>query len=113
MRGSHKVLLFSLLLPLMVSTAIAQQFRPTSEKELKRQRQRLQAISMVEQTAAEAPLWNDKRAAVQVLADAADLLWDETPRQGATGLLKAWALIDRVPEPSKDERVNEFFNPSV
>lgn len=80
----------SVLLPLLVSTALSQQPAPQSgpanEKELKLQRQRLQAISMVKQSAAEAPLWDNKKAAVQALTDAADLLWDENPGQGAAWL---------------------------
>jgi hypothetical protein len=112
MTRSRKALLVSFLLLLIVSTALSQQPGPTTAKEQKRQRQRLQAISMVEQTASEAPLWNDKKAGVQALADAADLLWDETPGQGAKWLAKAWALIDQVTEPTKNERLKEFFNPS-
>lgn len=80
----------------------------TNEKELKRQRERAQAVSMVEQTAAEAPLWDDKRSAVQVLADAADLLWDKAPAQGAKWLTKAWELIDQVSDAPKDKHMKEF-----
>jgi hypothetical protein len=108
-----KALLVSFLLSLIMSTALSQQPGPPSEKELKTQRQRLQAFSMVQQTATEAPLWNDKKAAVQVLADAADLLWGETPNQAARWLVKAWALTDQVAEPGKNETLKEFFNPSV
>ena len=100
------------LLLLLFATAMSQQSAATTEREQKVQRQRLQAISMVEQTAAEAPLWNDKNAAVQVLADAADLRWDETPAQGAKWLRKAWDLIDQVAEPERNERFREFFKPS-
>jgi tetratricopeptide (TPR) repeat protein len=89
-----------------------QQASAPSEKELKRQRQRLQAISMIKQTATEAPLWNEKKAAVRVLADAADLLWDETPGQGVKWLKKAWDLVDQVTEPAKNDRFKEFFKPS-
>lgn len=100
------------LLLLLFSTALSQQSAATTEREQKVQRQRLQAISMVEQTAAEAPLWNDKNAAVQVLADAADLRWDETPAQGAKWLRKAWDLINQVAETERNERFKEFFKPS-
>jgi tetratricopeptide (TPR) repeat protein len=113
MTRSFKPLSASFLLLLLVSTALSQQQSgPTSEKELKRQSQRLQAISMVEQTAAEAPLWDNKKAAVQVLADAADLLWDETPGQGTKWLRKAWDLIDQVSELPKDEKLKEFVTRS-
>jgi hypothetical protein len=112
MTRSIKALAVSFLLPLTVSTALSQQPGPNTEKEQQRQRQRQQAVSMVKQTAAEAPLWNDKKAAVQALADAADLLWDETPGQGAKWLRKAWELIDQVAEPEKTGRFKEFFKPS-
>jgi len=116
MTRSGKALAASFLIPLLVSTALSQQpatqSGPTSEKELKLQRQRLQAISMVNQSAAEAPLWDNKRAAVQVLADAADLLWDENPSQGAAWLTKAWDLIEQVSLSPRDEKYREFFSPS-
>src|SRR5439155_10830259 len=90
------------------STALAQQPAPVSEKDLKLQRQRAQAISMIKQSAAEAPLWNNKKAAVQVLASAADLLWDENPGQGEKWLNKAWELVDQVSDVLKDERLKEY-----
>jgi hypothetical protein len=114
MKKSYEARLVSfLLLPLLVSTALSQQFAPTSEKELKRQRQRQQAISMVKQTAAEAPLWNDKNAAVQALAEAADLLWDETPGQAAKWLRKAWDMTNQVSSGPRDEKLKAFFTGSA
>jgi hypothetical protein len=92
--------------------ALAQQPNPLNEKDLKRQRERLQAISMVRQSADDAPLWDDKKAAVQVLADAADLLWDKSPGQGAKWLSKAWELIEQVSGSPKDEKLKEFFTRS-
>ena len=112
MTRSIKALSVSFLLPLAVSTALSQQPGPNTEKEQQRQRQRQQAVSMVKQSAAEAPLWNDKKAAVQALADTADLLWDEAPGQGAKWLRKAWDLIDQVAEPEKTGRFKEFFKPA-
>ena len=112
MPRSCKALFVSLFLPLVVSTALSQQPGPNTEKEQKLQRQRLQAISMVRQSAAEAPLWNDKKAAVEVLADAADLLWDDTPGRAAKWLRKAWDLIDQVSGSPKDEKLKEFFTRS-
>jgi hypothetical protein len=100
------------LLTLLFSTARPQQPGPANEKELKLQRQRLQAISMVKQTAAEAPLWDNKKAAVLSLADAADLLWDENPGQAAAWLRKAWDLIEQVSDSPQDERWKEFFTRS-
>jgi hypothetical protein len=116
MTRSFKALAVSFLLLLLVSTGLSQQSAqqpgPISEKELKLQRQRPQAISMIKQSAAEAPLWENKKAAVQVLADAADLLWDENPGQGAAWLTRAWNLIEQVSLSSQDEEYKEFFSPS-
>jgi hypothetical protein len=102
----------SLLLALLVSTTLSQQPSPVNERDLKRQQQRIQAISMIKQSAAEAPLWDNKKAAVQALTDAADLLWDETSSQGAKWLRKAWELIDQVSAPPKDKKLKEFFSRS-
>lgn len=112
MARSFKALSLSFLLPLFVSTALSQQPLTPNEKELKHQRERLQAVSMVRQSADEAPLWDDKKSAVYVLADAADLLWDTTPGQGAKWLKKAWELIEQISGAPKDERLKEFFTRS-
>ena len=97
---------------LLLATAASSQPVAKNEQELRRQRERLQAISMVEQTASEAPLWNDKKNAVRSLADAADLLWDEKPGQGSKWLIKAWELIDQVSDAPQDERLKDFFTRS-
>jgi hypothetical protein len=112
MPRSSKALSISFLLLLLVSTAFSQQPNHTNEKELKRQRERLQAISMVRQSADEAPLWDNKKAAVEVLADAVDLLWEENPGQGAKWLTKAWELIKQVSESPREEKLKEFFTRS-
>jgi hypothetical protein len=112
MTRSFRALSISFLLPLLVVTALSQQSGPANEKELQRQREQLQAVSMVKQTADEAPLWDNKKAAVQALADAADLLWDETPGLGSKWLKKAWELIDQVSGSIKDEKLKEFFTRS-
>ena len=96
------------LLLLHVSlTVFAQESR--SER---KQRLRFQAISQIKQIAAEAYVWDNKTAAVLVLADAADLLWDETPDESRKWLLKAWALIDETSESPQDEKLKEFFTRS-
>lgn len=112
MTKSHKALSTSFLLLLLASSALAQQPNRTDEKELKSQRERLQAVSMIKQSADEASLWENKKASVQVLADAADLLWNENPNQGTKWLTKAWELIEQVPESPKNEKMSEFFNRS-
>jgi hypothetical protein len=100
-------------LPLLfVASAASSQPIAKNEQELRRQRERLQAISMIEQTASEAPLWNDKKNAVRSLADAADLLWDEKPGQGSKWLIKAWELVDQVSDAPQDERLKDFFTRS-
>ena len=91
----------------------ANQSGPVNEKELKLQRQRLQAISMIKQSAGEAPLWDNKKAAVRALADAADLLWDENPGQGAKWLNKAWDLIEQVSDAPMDEKMKEYSSHSA
>ncbi len=83
-----------------------------SEKEQKILSQKLQAISMVTKTAEEATFWEDKKTAVEAMADAADLLWDENANQSAKWLTKAWKMIDEVSETKKDEKMREFFNRS-
>jgi len=98
----------SLLLILLISVEALSQEVATNEKELKRQRERAQAVLMVEQTAAEAPLWDDKKSAVQALADAADLLWKQSPASASKWLTRAWELIDSVPEELQDATFREF-----
>ncbi|CAN5156271.1 hypothetical protein BH20ACI1_BH20ACI1_18770 [soil metagenome] len=83
-----------------------------TEKEQKLLSQKFQAVSMVTKTAEEATFWEDKKAAVEALADAADLLWDENANQSAKWLTKAWKMIDEVPETPKDPKMSEFFNRS-
>ena len=105
--------LLTLLILLVVSLPVrSQEPTPANEKELKRQRQRTQAISMVEQTAAEAPLWDDKKPAVEALTDAADLLWDQLPGQAEKWLTKAWYLIDQVSESPQTDGLREFVRRS-
>ena len=73
---------------------------------------RAEAINLIQNIAADAPLWDDKKNAVVVLADAADLLWDETPGQGEKRLTRAWALIDQVSESIRNEKLKDFFTRS-
>ena len=108
MTTRFKALVACVLLPLLCSTAQSQRNGPGNEKELERQRLRLHAISMINQSASEAPLWNHKKAAVQAFTDAADLLWDQDPGQGARWLRKAWDLMDQVSDAPQDERMKQF-----
>ncbi len=102
------LLIRQILLILLIAVAVFPQQVATSEKELKLQREHAQAVSMVEQTAAEAQLWDDKKSAVLALADAADLLWKQTPADARKWLTKAWELIDSVPEELQNPDLKEF-----
>jgi hypothetical protein len=77
-------------------------------KQLKIRQQRAQALSMVEQIANEALLWDDKRSAVDGLANAADLLWDTNPSRAAKWLSRAWELIDQIGEGEQNPTYKEF-----
>jgi len=92
--------------------AVSQSAGQKSAEDLKRERERLQAISIIGQTASEAPLWDNKKSAALVLTDAADVLWDERPGQGSKWLIKAWELIAQVSDAPKDERLKDFFTRS-
>src|SRR5688500_14762945 len=96
---------------LISADAFPQQVARTG-KALKSRREHGQAVLMVEQTAAEAPLWDDKKSAVLALADAAGLLWKQSPAAASKWLTKAWELIDSVPEESLNPDLKEFSNRS-
>ena len=97
----------SFLILLLVCSATLAQTSP-DEKQLKIKRQRTQAVAMIEQTAADAPLWDDKKSAVEALANAADLLWNEAPARSVKWLTRAWELIDQVAETAQDDGLREF-----
>lgn len=101
----------SLLILLMLCCPTVAQTQP-NEAQLKLQRQRAQAVAMIEQTAIDAPLWDDKKSAVEALATAADLLWNEAPARSVKWLTRAWELIDQVSESGQDEHLREFVRTS-
>ncbi|MBA2621004.1 MAG: hypothetical protein H0U87_07375 [Acidobacteria bacterium] len=74
--------------------------------------QKIQAVAMIERTAGEATFWEDRKTAIEALADAADLLWAENAGQSARWLTKGWAMIGEVSDQKKDEKMSEFFNHS-
>lgn len=84
----------------------------TDPEQLKLVRQRAQAVAMIEETAADAPLWDDQKSAVEVLAVAADLLWSESPSRSAKWLTRAWELIETVGETGQDDGLREFVRTS-
>ena len=83
-----------------------------SEKDLKRQQQQARAIAIIEQVGAEAELWDDKRSAVEAMATAADLLWDQNPSRAGRWLTKAWDFADQVPESEQNPALKEFVRQS-
>src|SRR5215213_4693632 len=88
---------------------VQQRSTPTNEKDLKRQQQQARAIALIEQVGSEAELWDDKRSAVEALANAADLLWDRNPSRASKWLTKAWDLVDQVTESSEQNPLLKDF----
>ncbi|HEX6730346.1 MAG TPA: hypothetical protein VF074_10065 [Pyrinomonadaceae bacterium] len=107
-----KSLSFFILVSISLLTTQAQTTAPANEKELKRQRQLAMAVSLIEQTAAEAALWDEKKSAVEVFAAAADLLWDSNPSRAAKWLTQAWEMIDQIAEGELNPAFKEFMRVS-
>jgi hypothetical protein len=107
MRSTRAIWAISLL-PLLAAAALSQKPRQTNE-DRERQRLVLQAIATIRQVATEAPGWNDKTAMVQVLTDAADLLWEDEPSQAAKWLRKAWNVTDQISSNPSDPNLKAFF----
>ena len=106
-----KILL--LLLGIVSFSPLAQQrSTPANEKQLKRERQQARAIALIEQVGSEAELWDDKRSAVEALANAADLLWDRNPARASLWLRKAWDSVDQVTESETNPALKEFVRQS-
>jgi tetratricopeptide (TPR) repeat protein len=103
---------FFLLIILSAVTLPAQELTPEREKEQELKRLRLRAVSMIEQTVSESMLWDDRKAAIGVLVDAAELRWPETPGEAAKWLLKAWNDAEKVAESVQDQRLKELFTRS-
>lgn len=100
------------LLIFLAIQVFPQQREATNERELKRQSEHALAVSIVEQTVAEAPLWDDRKSASEVLADAADISWERTPGSAKRWLIRAWELIDSISEELQDPSLKEFFTNS-
>lgn len=83
-----------------------------AEKKQRVQIQKLQVVSMVEKTADETAFWEDKKTAIKVLADTADLLWNENPVKAAKWLTNAWNMIDEVADAPKNDNLRQFFSRS-
>jgi hypothetical protein len=57
---------------------------------------RAEARQLISSAAADAPKWDDERAAVRVLAKAADLLWADDPASARDWLTRAWEISRKV-----------------
>lgn len=99
------------ILLLAVSTLGQQSGR--IDKDPEHQRLQLQAVSMIRQVAAEAPLWNDREAGVHALTDAADVLWVDDPAQSVKWIRKAWDMTSQVSSEPKDEKLRAYFTESI
>jgi hypothetical protein len=108
---------FALLLAAFVFPAVTlgQTSKPavTSADQSQLELRYAKAIALIRDTAAEATLWDDKRMAIIVLSNAADLLWDDSPAQGAKWLTKAWDLAEQTSDSPRDDKLKEFFSHSV
>jgi hypothetical protein len=66
------------------------------------------ARSLAASTAYEAYKWDDRQAAVRVLSQAADLLWDDDHDRSRTWLKHAWELTDDVPYEDVNNPVSQY-----
>lgn len=89
-----------------------QRSTPANEKQLKRERQQARVVALIEQIGSEAELWDDKRFAVEALANAADLVWDRNPARASKWLRKAWDSVDQVVEGEQNPALKEFVRQS-
>ena len=106
-----KFLVIALAIVSLAPTA-QQRSSPSGEMELKRQQQQARAISVIEQVASEAELWDDKKSAVEALATAADELWDRNPSRARKWLTRGWDLADQISEGEKNPVLKEFTRQS-
>jgi len=89
-----------------------QRSTPANEKQLKREQQQARAVALIEQIGSEAELWDDRGAAVEALANAADLVWDRNPARASKWLRKAWDLVEQVVEGEQNPALKEFTRQS-
>ena len=73
---------------------------------------RLRARDLAASTAEEALKWDDKQAAVRVLAQAADLLWADAPDRSRAWLTQAWEMTGVVTEEAADNATRRYRNNS-
>ncbi len=107
-----KALIALFLLQCFAGVSVSQTPAQTVEEQ-ERRRLILYALSTIRQVATDAQLWNDKEAAVSVLADAADLNWSDDPTQSGKWLRKAWEIVDQVSDTPRDKNLRAFFTDST
>jgi hypothetical protein len=73
---------------------------------------RLRARDLAAATADEALKWDDRKAAVRVLAQAADLLWADDPERSRAWLTRAWEMTGAVTVESADDATHRYRNNS-
>jgi hypothetical protein len=73
---------------------------------------RASASQLVAYTADAASGWIDRKAAVRVLAEAADLLWDEDPARARTWLKRAWELAGELADETEGTAIARFRSTS-
>jgi hypothetical protein len=56
--------------------------------------------------------WDDKQAAVRVLAQAADLLWRDNPERARAWLTRAWETTAELADEAADSSIRRFRNTS-
>ncbi|MGB8508089.1 MAG: hypothetical protein WCD76_06780 [Pyrinomonadaceae bacterium] len=69
---------------------------------------RARARDLAASTADEAPKWDDRQAAVRVLSQAADLLWNDRPDRSRAWLTRAWELANDVTGENADEATRRY-----
>jgi hypothetical protein len=86
--------------------------KSVDEKESLLLQRRAKAINLVNSVTSDAPKWENKETAIRVLAEAADLLWDEDEISSRSWLQKAWDLTSKVEEKRNDETMRQFWRGS-
>lgn len=69
---------------------------------------RARATQLAASTADAAMAWSDQKAAVQVLCEAADLLWGDDSDRARSWLKRAWKLAGEIPREGDDNAANRY-----
>ena len=69
---------------------------------------RARARDLASSTADEALKWDDRQAAVRVLSQAADLLWNDNPDRSRAWLARAWELANDVTSENANEATRRY-----